>query len=53
MSDRDTAPLFADGAGAAVVSAREAPAGRIGPVVLRADHSRSDLIRLGHSRVGI
>ena len=46
FSDRDTAPLFADGAGAAVVSATEAPTGRIGPIVLRADHSGSDLIRL-------
>ena len=47
ISDRDTAPLFADGAGAAVVSATESPDGRIGPIVLRADHSRSHLIRLG------
>ncbi len=46
LSDRDTAPLFADGAGAAVVSATEASTGRIGPVVLRADHSGSHLIRL-------
>ena len=44
--DRDTAPLFADGAGAAVVSATELSAGRIGPIVLRADHSGSHLIRL-------
>jgi 3-oxoacyl-[acyl-carrier-protein] synthase-3 len=46
VSDRDTAPLFADGAGAAVVSATESPTGRIGPIVLRADHSGSHLIRL-------
>jgi 3-oxoacyl-[acyl-carrier-protein] synthase III len=46
-SDRDTAPLFADGAGAAVVSASETVDERIGPVVLRADHSASHLIRLG------
>ena len=46
VSDRDTAPLFADGAGAAVVSATEEPTGRIGPIVLRADHSGSHLIRL-------
>ena len=46
FSDRDTAPLFADGAGAAVVSATEEPGGRIGPIVLRADHSGSHLIRL-------
>lgn len=45
LSDRDTAPLFADGAGAAVISATEAPS-RIGPIVLRADHSGADLIRL-------
>jgi len=45
-SDRYTAPLFADGAGAAVVSATEEPTGRIGPIVLRSDHSGSHLIRL-------
>jgi 3-oxoacyl-[acyl-carrier-protein] synthase-3 len=46
FSDRDTAPLFADGAGAVVVSATTAASGRIGPVVLRADHDGADLIRL-------
>jgi len=46
FSDRDTAPLFADGAGAVVVSATEDPGGRIGPIVLRADPSGSHLIRL-------
>ena len=46
LSDRDTAPLFADGAGAAVVSATRSPTGRIGPTVLRSDHSGSHLIRL-------
>jgi 3-oxoacyl-[acyl-carrier-protein] synthase-3 len=46
VSDRDTAPLFADGAGAAVVAATESPDGRIGPIVLRSDHSGSHLIRL-------
>jgi 3-oxoacyl-[acyl-carrier-protein] synthase-3 len=46
VTDRDTAPLFADGAGAAVISATESPDGRIGPVVLHADHSGSHLIRL-------
>src|SRR5581483_9570112 len=46
FGDRDTAPLFADGAGAAVVSATRSPDGRIGPIVLRADHSGSHLIRL-------
>jgi 3-oxoacyl-[acyl-carrier-protein] synthase-3 len=45
-SDRDTAPLFADGAGAAVISATESATGRIGPILLRADHSLSHLIRL-------
>jgi 3-oxoacyl-[acyl-carrier-protein] synthase-3 len=45
-SDRDTAPLFADGAGAAVVSATALPTGRIGEIVLRADHSGSHVIRL-------
>jgi 3-oxoacyl-[acyl-carrier-protein] synthase-3 len=46
VSDRDTAPLFADGAGAAVLAATESATGRVGPIVLRADHSGSHLIRL-------
>ncbi len=46
FSDRDTAPLFADGAGAAVVSATEASTGRVGPIVLHSDPSGSQLIRL-------
>jgi 3-oxoacyl-[acyl-carrier-protein] synthase-3 len=46
VSDRDTAPLFADGAGAAVVSATDSPTGRIGPILLRSDSSGSHLIRL-------
>ncbi|MBV8219516.1 MAG: beta-ketoacyl-ACP synthase 3 [Solirubrobacterales bacterium] len=46
VSDRDTAPLFADGAGAAVVSATTLPTGRVGKIVLRSDHSGSHLIRL-------
>jgi 3-oxoacyl-[acyl-carrier-protein] synthase-3 len=46
VADRNTAPLFADGAGAAVVSITESAAGRIGPIVLHADHSGSHLIRL-------
>jgi 3-oxoacyl-[acyl-carrier-protein] synthase-3 len=46
VSDRDTAPLFADGAGAAVLAATESPSGRVGPIVLRADHSGAHLIRL-------
>jgi 3-oxoacyl-[acyl-carrier-protein] synthase-3 len=45
-SDRGTAPLFADGAGAAVVSASSGGTGRIGPVLLRSDHAGADLIRL-------
>jgi 3-oxoacyl-[acyl-carrier-protein] synthase-3 len=45
-SDRGTAPLFADGAGAAVVSAADGDERRIGPVLLHADHSGADLIRL-------
>ena len=45
-SDRGTAPLFADGAGAAVVSSRSGETGRIGPVLLRSDHEGADLIRL-------
>jgi 3-oxoacyl-[acyl-carrier-protein] synthase-3 len=46
VSDRNTAPLFADGAGAAVVSATEETTGRIGPIMLRSDPSGSHLIRL-------
>jgi 3-oxoacyl-[acyl-carrier-protein] synthase-3 len=46
LSDRDTSPLFADGAGAAVVAGTGDAPSRIGPVVLRADHSLADLIRL-------
>jgi 3-oxoacyl-[acyl-carrier-protein] synthase-3 len=45
-SDRGTATLFADGAGAAVLSATSARVGRIGPVVLHADASGAELIRL-------
>jgi 3-oxoacyl-[acyl-carrier-protein] synthase III len=45
-SDRGTAPLFADGAGAAVVSASADREGGIGPVLLRSDHQGADLIRL-------
>jgi 3-oxoacyl-[acyl-carrier-protein] synthase-3 len=46
LSDRDTAPLFADGAGAAVVSASDGSDGRVGPVLLHSDHSGADLIQL-------
>ncbi len=48
LSDRDTTPLFADGAGAAVVSAADT-GGRIGPVLLCADASGAELIRLERS----
>jgi 3-oxoacyl-[acyl-carrier-protein] synthase-3 len=50
FSDRDTAPLFADGAGAAVISAGKASAGRIGQVVLHADHRGAELIRLARGQ---
>jgi 3-oxoacyl-[acyl-carrier-protein] synthase-3 len=46
FSDRDTAPLFADGAGAVVVSAAGPDEPHVGPVLLRADHDGADLIRL-------
>jgi 3-oxoacyl-[acyl-carrier-protein] synthase-3 len=46
LSDRSTTPLFADGAGAAVVSAVDGAERGIGPVLLHADHSGADLIRL-------
>jgi 3-oxoacyl-[acyl-carrier-protein] synthase-3 len=46
LSDRSTTPLFADGAGAAVISGVEGGDGAIGPVMLRSDHSGADLIRL-------
>ncbi len=44
FSDRDTAPLFADGAGAAVVSAADADG--IGPIVLHSDQAGAELIQL-------
>ena len=58
FSDRDTAPLFADGAGAAVVSAVGGGSsgggggggGRVGPVVLRSDSAGADWIRLERGR---
>jgi 3-oxoacyl-[acyl-carrier-protein] synthase III len=46
FSDRDTAAVFADGAGAAVVSSTGHAPSRIGPIVLHADHAYADLIRL-------
>lgn len=50
FSDRDTAPLFADGAGAAVVSGTPAGVGgRVGLAVLHSDPSGADLIRLERS----
>jgi 3-oxoacyl-[acyl-carrier-protein] synthase-3 len=45
-SDRRTAGLFGDGAGAAVVAA--AGPGRIGEIVLRSDGSHADLIHASH-----
>jgi 3-oxoacyl-[acyl-carrier-protein] synthase-3 len=61
FSDRDTAPLFADGAGAAVIAAahngggppsaspgHDGPRG-VGPVLLRSDPAGADLIRLERS----
>ena len=44
--DRRTAGLFGDGAGAAVVTS--GGPGQIGPIVLRSDGSRGDLIRATH-----
>ncbi len=49
LSDRDTAPLFADGAGAAVVSASTGGPGGVGPVLLRHDAEGAELIRLERS----
>lgn len=46
LGDRDTAPLFADGAGAAVVSVAGEAEGQIGAVVLHADDAGAGLIRL-------
>ena len=45
-SDRSTTPLFADGAGAAVISALQGSGPGIGRVLLHADHSGAGLIRL-------
>ncbi len=46
-SDRATSVLFADGAGAAVLSRQEiAPGEAIGPVILHADAAGAELIRL-------
>ena len=45
-SDRSTTPLFADGAGAVVVSRIDGAEGGIGAVLLHADHGGAELIRL-------
>ncbi len=42
FSDRDTAPLFADGAAAAVISRTLQRDGRVGPVLLRSDPAGAD-----------
>lgn len=46
FSDRDTATLFADGAGAAVLSPASEAGGWIGPVVLHSDAAGSEWIKL-------
>jgi 3-oxoacyl-[acyl-carrier-protein] synthase III len=46
LSDRETAPLFADGAGAAVLASASESTGVIGPIVLHSDHAGAELIRL-------
>jgi 3-oxoacyl-[acyl-carrier-protein] synthase-3 len=48
-SDRDTLPLFADGAGAAVVSLAADGEGGIGPIALHSDSTGAELIRLERS----
>jgi 3-oxoacyl-[acyl-carrier-protein] synthase III len=47
-TDRGTAALFADGAGAAVVAPAENGHGRIGDIVLNCDGSGAPAIRAGH-----
>jgi 3-oxoacyl-[acyl-carrier-protein] synthase-3 len=49
LSDRDTTPLFADGAGAAVVSAAGDAQDGIGRVVLHSNSAGAELIRLERS----
>jgi 3-oxoacyl-[acyl-carrier-protein] synthase-3 len=54
LSDRDTVPLFADGAGAAVVTAQTGAGERVGPVLLQTDPDGAELIKLertGHIRM--
>lgn len=43
---KQTAMLFADGAGAVVLGATEADAGRVGPILLRADASAPEVLFL-------
>jgi 3-oxoacyl-[acyl-carrier-protein] synthase III len=47
-TDRGTAALFADGAGAALVAPSENGHGRIGHIVLRCDGAGAPTIRAGH-----
>jgi 3-oxoacyl-[acyl-carrier-protein] synthase-3 len=49
VRDRDTAALFADGAGAAVLSPARATGAGVGPVILRSDAEGANLIRLEHA----
>jgi 3-oxoacyl-[acyl-carrier-protein] synthase-3 len=54
LTDRNTAPLFADGAGAAVITAAAGGGDGISPIVLHADSAGADWIRLdrtGYVRV--
>jgi 3-oxoacyl-[acyl-carrier-protein] synthase-3 len=46
QTDRSTAPLFADGAGAAVICGTREPHRGIGPVLLHCDPAGAELIRL-------
>jgi 3-oxoacyl-[acyl-carrier-protein] synthase-3 len=48
VTDRGTAALFADGAGAAVVGPAEQGAGRIGPIVLHSDGAGAAGISVSH-----
>jgi 3-oxoacyl-[acyl-carrier-protein] synthase III len=47
--DKRTAPLFGDGAGAAVLGPADGEAGGIGPIVLGADGSGAPAIHIDHS----
>lgn len=46
LESRQTAMLFADGAGAVVLAATPAGAGRVGPILLRADASEPSFLSL-------